>query len=94
MQDVVIGFENFDKRLIIKTNDESKVHELFCDGSVRGVFQNLENFTFGITTHHTSGSTHRNPNLELNIETGITDVNKLRQMYKAFYAVLIGLDKE
>ncbi|MCW3109070.1 MAG: hypothetical protein JWQ09_3576, partial [Segetibacter sp.] len=92
MQDVVIGYEEFDKRLIIKTNDQAKAREIFADASVRTVFQSLENFTFGITTHHSTDSTTKDPFLELIIETGITDVNKLRTIYKAYFSVLTAVD--
>ncbi|MDQ6812157.1 MAG: hypothetical protein M3040_00225 [Bacteroidota bacterium] len=93
MQDVIIGYEKFDKKLVVKTNDELKVRGLFSDESVRAVFQVLENFSLGITTHHTSDSTQKDPYLECNIETGITDVNKLHLIYKAFYTVLCTLNK-
>lgn len=92
MQDVLIGYEEFDKNVVIKTNDERKVKELFVDPSVRSAFQHLDDFTFGITTHHVADSTSKDPYLELNIENGITDVNKLRAIYKAFYNVLSALD--
>lgn len=91
MQDVVIGYEEFDKKLIIKTNDDTRVKELFANPSVRNVFQTLEDFTFGITAHHASSSESKEAFLELTIETGITDVSKLRTIYNAFYTVLTAL---
>jgi hypothetical protein len=92
MQDVKIGYEEFDKELIIKTNDEARVKQIFADASVRAVFQNLKNFTFGITHHRPEQTDQREPYLELNIETGITDVNELRKLYKAFFSVLQLID--
>jgi hypothetical protein len=45
MQDVVIGYPEFDKKVLIKANDEAKVKPLFADTSVREVFQSLDDFT-------------------------------------------------
>jgi hypothetical protein len=91
MQDVVIGYDEFDKKFIIKTNSLDKVKEIFEDSTVRSVIQTLKNFTFAVTTHHTSTTTDQ-PFLELVIETGITDPDKLRSIYSAYYAVLAKLD--
>jgi hypothetical protein len=92
MQDALIGYEAFDKKLIIKTNDQGKVRSVFADASAREVFQCLENFTLGIITHHASNGTEKEVFLELNIESGITDVNKLRTIYKAFFSVLTAVE--
>jgi hypothetical protein len=93
MQDVVVGYEEFDKKLIIKTNDANKLKEVFADASVRAAILDLNNFTFGITTHHSSGNATKEPFLELTIETGITDVSKLRTIYKAYFTVLTAIEK-
>ncbi|MGI8634543.1 MAG: hypothetical protein ACR2KZ_03985 [Segetibacter sp.] len=88
MQDVELGYKEFDEKLIIKTNDQGKLKEIFADESIRTVIQDLYDFTFGITTHHPSDSTIKEPFLELIIEHGITDVSKLRTIYKAYFSVL------
>lgn len=93
MQDVVLGYKEFDEKLVVRTNDETKVKEIFADESVRAVFQSLENFSFGIHTHHPAHSTQKEPFLELIIETGITDINKLQTIYRAFFSVLTALGK-
>ena len=92
MQDVVIGYEEFDDKLVIKTNDEARVREVFSDASVRATFLNLDDFTFGITTHHTSDDHLKHPFLELRIDMGITDPIELRKIYSAFYSVLTAID--
>lgn len=92
MQDVVLGYDQFDEKLIIKTNDPQKLKEVFADESVRTVIQELENFTFGITTHHSSDNAIKEPFLELSIELGITDVKKLKEIYRAYYTVLTALE--
>lgn len=93
MQDVVTGYDEFDKKLVIRTNDEAKVKEIFTEGSARAVFESLENFSFGIHTHHIADSSQKQPFLELIIETGITDINTLRTIYKAFLSVLTAVDR-
>lgn len=91
MQDVVVGYEDFDKQFIVKTNDETKVKELFSDASLRQYLQSLPDFTLGIT-HHSPFFDHDGSFLEFQSDTGITDVNVLRQVYSAFYALLQKID--
>ena len=79
MEDIEIGFGEFDDKLIIKTNDQLRIREIFSDDAVRAVFQSLTDFTFGITHHHSSGTVHDKPFLELQIEVGITDPARLRE---------------
>lgn len=93
MEDVEIGFPEFDKKLIVKTNDRLKVREIFSDESVRKVFERLEDFTFGIT-HHKAENEKKARFLELEIESGITDPKKLREIYHAFFSVLVLVEKE
>jgi len=92
MQDVELGYPEFDKRLIIKTNDSAKLHDVFLDPAARSIFQDLEDFTFGITTHHAGNTDNKQPYLELTIETGVTDANRLVEIFEAFYTVLVTLD--
>lgn len=94
MEDVEIGYNEFDKKLIVKTNDKVRLREIFSDGSVRKVFHSLNDFTFGITFNNNNGSEKKHPFLELQIESGITDPNQLREIYHAFFSVLVLVDKE
>lgn len=91
MQDVVLGYDEFDKKLIIKTNDPDKLRQVFSHESVRSVILQLENFVLGITTHHVADSGNKEPFLELTIERGITEVALLRQVYHAYFSVLTAL---
>ena len=86
LEDKTIGYPEFDKALIVKTNDETKIKQVFADASVRELFQTLEDFNLHIT-HPEEGT-----RLELEIERGITDVPILRSMYDAFSKVLIQLN--
>ncbi len=91
MQDVITGNPEFDKEVIVKTNDEEKIKSLFSDENITSVFQDLANFTFHTSPHHVSENAE-GTFLELNIEEGITDPAVLRKIYNAFYLVLIAID--
>lgn len=93
MQDVVVGFPEFDQKVIIKSNDETRVKSIFSDTSVRGVFQALDNYTFGVIMHHLEGK-DKSPCLELNIDSAITDPVELKRIYCAFFKVLILIDTD
>ena len=67
MEDVVIGYPDFDETLIIKTSDRERTRRIFTDVNVREIFQSLRLFTLHLTHHH------KEPFLELTIEEGITD---------------------
>lgn len=92
MQDVVIGYAEFDNKVVIKTNDEARAKFIFSDPKSRQVFQSLDNFSFGVAHHHVADSEYKEPFLELIIEDGITDVTELRQIYVAFFEVLMKID--
>jgi hypothetical protein len=86
LEDKVIGYEDFDAAVIVKTNDEQKVKAIFADAATRNFFQTLEDFNLHIV-HHENASTK----LELEIERGITDPTELRTAYEAFSKVLVQL---
>lgn len=86
MEDVVIGYPEFDEALIIKTSDRERVHRIFSDINVRETFQSLRSFTLHLTHFH------KEPFLELIIEEGITDVEALRKLYDAFYKILMAIE--
>jgi hypothetical protein len=82
LEDKAIGYDDFDKEFIIKTNDEDKAKAAFADASVRSFFQALEDFNLHITHHEETA-----PMLELEIERGVTDATELRTIYEAFIKV-------
>ncbi|PIQ21771.1 MAG: hypothetical protein COW65_07125 [Cytophagales bacterium CG18_big_fil_WC_8_21_14_2_50_42_9] len=93
MQDVVIGYPDFDKAFIIKTNDESRVRTIFADNEARSALLSLKDFTFEIVL--TESDTDQDGNdslLELIIEEGITDPVQLRQIYRVFFGTLNLID--
>ncbi len=93
MQDLVIGYPEFDKKVIIKANDETKVRPLFSDTSVREVFQSLDDFSFGVIMHHFDGK-EKSPCLELYINSAVTDTGLLQRIYRAFFKVLSLIDPD
>lgn len=89
MQDVKIGYPDFDHHLIVKTNDEEKVKTIFTNEVVRQVFTDLSDFDFGIRLHDVEDSDNKQAYLELNVDDGINNLDQLRGLYHAFYEVLI-----
>ncbi len=94
MEDVEIGFSEFDKKLIVKTNDRLRIREIFSEESLRKVVESLNDFTFGITYRKDKSSERNHLFLELQIESGITNPKQLREIYHAFFSVLILVDEE
>ena len=93
LQDVVLGFPEFDKSIVVKTNDSARLKDVLSDGLIREVLQGLPKFDFHIT-HHTSDYTQVEAAfLELRIEEGITEPDRLREIYNAFFKVLVNIDE-
>jgi hypothetical protein len=90
MEDVIIGYPEFDNKLIIKTNNATKVKTIFGNKAVRELFQSLTDFTIHI--HHHTVDDEKQPFLELEIQRGVTDAIELRKIYHAFFLILIALD--
>lgn len=93
MEDVVIGYPEFDEALIVRTNDRERTRRIFADPEVRKLFASLRYFTLHITHHHVSDQKEKLPFLELMIEDGITDPVVLRGLYEGFCKVLEGVEK-
>ena len=92
MEDVVVGYKEFDDALIIKTNDRERTRRIFYDEEVRKVFQSLRSFTLHLVHHHVAGQKENQCFLELSVEEGITDPAILRNLYEAFCIVLGGIE--
>ena len=93
MEDVETGYTDLDKNVVIKSNDEEKVHRIFGDDDVRELFTKLEDFDLSIHHQKLRDSESEQPVLELNINEGITDPTSLRTVYHAFYKVLEMIEK-
>jgi hypothetical protein len=88
MQDIETGYTDLDKNVVIKANDEQRVHRIFEDAEVRELFARLEDFDLSIHTEKVGSNHNEQPILELNINEGITDPASLRAVYHAFYKML------
>jgi hypothetical protein len=89
MEDVVIGYPELDKHLIIKTNDAARMKYLFSNPKARAVFEKLNNFHFGVVKRHIINVELKMPCLELFIDEAITDPPTLKKLYDAFYSILV-----
>lgn len=92
MQDVKVGNEEFDKKVIVKTNDEERIKTVLSSATLLDVLQTLPSFTFHITHQHSANTEVESASLELRIEEGITDSSKLRLIYAAFVLILDEID--
>ncbi|MGV3504965.1 MAG: hypothetical protein ACO1O1_14745 [Adhaeribacter sp.] len=87
MQDVEIGYPEFDERILVKTNDQARIRTLLTGQEVRQVLVSLQDFSFEIVLPE-EGPEQEESTLELIIEEGITDPQRLRQIYRMFFSVL------
>jgi len=87
MQDVVIGYPEFDDLLIIKTDNEEMTRLVFSDMEARKTIQKLTNFSMYV--EHSEGN---QSSLSLIINEGITDVERLEALHSAFLSVLAALE--
>jgi hypothetical protein len=85
MEDVRTGYVEFDKKLVVKTNDIERVKEVFADEQTRKVFETLPGFNLHIAYYDHED---KHSSLELTIDRDITNVEELRKIYDAFINVL------
>lgn len=83
VQDVTIGYPDFDEKVIVKTNDEEDVKSLFADKSIRELYQNLDDYLLSVTENE-----NYQVILEFTIQRGITDAAEMQKMYTSFYKIL------
>lgn len=94
MEDIVIGYPEFDEALIVKTNDRERTRRIFSDLNVRKIFQSLRFFTLHLTHDHVVGQKEKELFLKFTIEEGILDPAVLRNLYDAFCQVLSNIEAE
>ena len=92
MQDVVIGYPEFDDKLIIKTNDVVKIKNIFSDEKMREIFQSLRGFTLHTGSRNIGDTDNKEDFVELTIDRGVLDMDELRKIYTAFVTMLIAID--
>ena len=89
LQDEIIGYPEFDKKVIIKTNNKERVHALFSKESTRQILSGLPNFNLQIKNGNEENTSNI---LVLEMEEGITEGPALVQLYCVFYGLLTALN--
>ncbi|MBC7914469.1 MAG: hypothetical protein H7Y07_10145 [Pyrinomonadaceae bacterium] len=92
MQDIILGYKDFDDRFIIKTNNEEKTAAILADGTKRSILLELPSLTFGIVEYTLEDSDGKAPFLELKIDAAISDLTRLRSIYSMFCEVIKTVD--
>jgi hypothetical protein len=82
-QDVVLGYPEFDKNVLVKTNNPERLKTLFADAETRELFVALSGYSFGITTSKDDESKV----LELHIQRVIA-VEDMKHAFDAFVRAL------
>lgn len=86
MQDLIIGFAEFDNKFIIKGNEEENVKRIFANEELRDTLLKLDNFIFEIREHKIGA--HKEVVLVLDVLEVVNDPLRLRILYKYFKFVL------
>ena len=92
MQDVIVGYPEFDDKLIVKTNDAEKIKDVFAEESARGLFQRLTGFVLHTGSRNIGDSDDKEDYVELMIDRGVLDLSELRKIYTAFVNILMAID--
>lgn len=82
MQDVKMGDEDFDKNIIVKTNDPERTKQIFEDPEVRNVFKDLKYFSFQIENDSDNVKT-----LEFLMDKAVANSGELKKIVHAFVKV-------
>jgi len=91
MEDITIGYKEFDKQLIVKTNNAEKVKKVFSVLKVRKVFQSLTDFILQVSKDDQNNGEYI---LEFMIDRAILNSTELKKLYDAFTGVLDKLGEE
>ena len=89
LQDEILGYPEFDHRIIVKTDNVARLKRLLAPPEKREIFQQLSGFSFKLGNNQEDEDRY----LELNIQRAITDLNELKRLLSVFYNVLIALEK-
>jgi hypothetical protein len=89
MEDVVLGYPEFDNNVIVKTNNAHRLKRIFAAPEVREVFQSLSGYSFRIHKHPEKEGDY----LELMIQRSLINAGELKKVFDAFCHVLDFLNK-
>ena len=92
MQDVGVGYPEFDEAFIIKGNDEWKLRRLFANGRIRQLISAQPDIRFFVNNRHGGvwGKSFPKGVDELHFQVGgvIKDVDRLKLLYELFSETL------
>jgi len=93
MQDVTVGYPEFDEAFIIKGNDEAKLQKLFSNQTIRDLISTQPAIHFAVAnpSHlfwNTNDSQPGGDELYFHVVGVIKDVERLKMLYELFSATL------
>ena len=91
MQDVEIGFADFDKKVIIKTNDEALARKAFSSSFVQSVLGTIDDYQLKIRRHDVDEK--ELSFLELSIEDRVPELDELKKIFEAFCQILSAIEE-
>lgn len=83
LQDIVLGYPEFDKNVVVKTNDAAKLKTVLAGEGARKILKNMSGFALKLE------SDDEGHNLDLSIQRALMDINELNQVLAMFYEVLV-----
>jgi hypothetical protein len=89
LQDEILGYPEFDHRVIVKTDNVARLKRLLAPPEKREAFQHLSGFSFKLGNNNDDEDRY----LDLSIQRAIIDLNELKKLLSVFYNVLIALEK-
>jgi hypothetical protein len=92
MQDIKTGYEDFDKKVIVKGNNEKLIKSLFKGQADRKVFEHLNDFKLFLHEREDENSPVKRLYLEFDIYDSISDTVQLKEIFYAYCDVLSRLE--
>ena len=87
LQDIVLGYPEFDSNIVVKTNNAARLKAILAGEGARKILQNMSGFSFKLE------SIEEGHILHLSIQRALTDINELNQVLAMFYEVLTQVEK-
>ena len=87
-----IGYSEFDKKVIVTTNDEARIRDIFENDKIRKIIQSFDSdFTLKLAKDKCSKNKDQYF-LRLIIDEGLFDVKKLQKFYNVFLNLLASIN--
>lgn len=91
MQDINVGYEDFDNDFVIKSNNEEKVRQLFSNGNIRAMIQDQPHINLEIKDDEGTFRAHFPQGVDelcFMVTGDIKDIELLKELYELFAEVL------